>query len=149
MTDATPAPNAPPLTLFEGKQVTDTVVKVTGTVKHVFAKPARDLRQDESIVTVAVFKVGKIAFPPGDDGCTREQTIEVVELHEMSSEVEARRFLSEARGRTRREVEARYGEAPPGSGITVRHGTPPTPDDEAKAARDRMRSVSRGEAADG
>jgi hypothetical protein len=146
MTDATPVPNRP-LCLFEGKQVTDTTVKVTGTVKHVFAKPARDLRQDESIVTVAVFKVGKIAFAPGDDGATREQTIEVVELHELSSEVEARRFLSEVRGRTRREVEARYGEAPPGSGITVRHGNP-TPDDEAKAARDRMRSVS-NEAADG
>jgi hypothetical protein len=148
MNDATPAHASPALTLFEGKQVTDTTVKVTGTVKHVFAKPARDLKQDEVVTVVATVKVGKIAFPPGDDGCTREQTIEVMELHELAiGELDARRVLAEVRAQTRRDVEARYGEAPPGQGITVRHGSP---DDEARAARERMRQATRdAEAAGG
>lgn len=140
-----PVHQSPTPTLFEGKQVTDTTVKVTGTVKHVFAKPARDLKQDEVVTVVASIKVGKIAFPPGDDGCTREQTVEVVELHELGlGEIDARRVLAEARAVTRREVEARYGEAPPGQGITVSLNRPPTPDEEARAAREHMRSVSSG-----
>lgn len=127
-------------TLFEGKQVTDTVVKCTGTVKHVFAKPARDLHQDETVITITVYKVGKIAFPPGDDGCIREQTIEAVELHELSGELDARRILAELRGRTRKEVEERYGEAPPGEGIKVTLSRS-SPDDESRAAREHMRAV--------
>jgi hypothetical protein len=135
----TPRPS-PPLVLFEGKPVTETVVKTTGTVKHVFAKPARDLHQDEVVITVTVYKVGKIAFPPGDDGCLREQTLEAVELHELTTELDARRILAELRARTRKDVEERYGEAVPGQGITV-STKGPTPDDEMRAARERIRSI--------
>lgn len=142
MSDATP--NLSPLTLFEGHQVVETTVKVTGTIKHHWFKPARDLRQGETVTVVATFKVGKIAFPPADDGCTREQTLEAMELHEIATgDFDVRRLLADARAKTRRDVETRYPAVKAGEGITVSIARALSPEDEARAARERMRSVSR------
>ncbi|MCA1571961.1 MAG: hypothetical protein LC798_16950 [Chloroflexi bacterium] len=145
MPDARRASTPPMPTLFEGREVVDTVVKCSGTITHVFAKPPGDLRHGQIIIGIAVLEVDKVGFPRGDAGLVREHTIKVTEIHEFGTgEVEARRVLAEARKRTRAEVEARYGEAVPGEGIKTGRTDPQA---EAKAARDRIRSIGDEQAA--
>jgi len=134
MTDPTPQQ-----TLFEGKPVTDTTVKTTGTISHVMAKPVEDLEHGDILIAIAVFEVDKVAFPRNDAGLVREHTLKVNEIHRLATgELDARRILAECRAETRKDVERRYGETPPGAGTKVTTGRPAS---EADDARRNVRSI--------
>jgi hypothetical protein len=107
-------PTCQTLALFESKRVVDTTVKCSGTITHVYGKPARELRQGEVMAVVAIVRVGKITFDPADDDTTtRQQELRIQEVFELDlPEVDTRRLLSQLRAKVRTEVEARYAEVP-------------------------------------
>ncbi len=101
------------LSLFESRPVTDTTVKCTGTITHVYGKPARELRHGQVMVTVAVVEVDKVSFPRSEEGVVREQTLKVQEIFELElADLEKLKLLSDLRAKVRRDVEARYAEEP-------------------------------------
>lgn len=97
----------PQLSLFEGKKVAETSVKATGTITHVYAKPPRELRHGETLISVTVWECDKVAFPRTASGdLTREHTIKASEIHELNlPELDGRRLLSELRANTRKLVD--------------------------------------------
>jgi hypothetical protein len=102
-----------PLSLFESKRVIETTVKTTGTITHVYGKPARELRHGEVLVCVTIVEVEKVAFPRSEGGLLREQTLKVQELFELDlPEFDSRRLLADLRAKVRKEVELRYVEEP-------------------------------------
>lgn len=106
-------PTAQPLSLFESKPVIETTVKCTGTINHVYGKPARELRHGEVLTVVCTVEVDKVSFPRSDDGLVREHTLKVQELFELAlTDGEKFRLLADLRAKVRREVEARFVEEP-------------------------------------
>lgn len=145
MTDAHPVPptEPPQLSLFENKRVVDTTVKCSGTITHVYGKPARELRHGEVLITVTIVEVDKVAFPKADGGgVTREQTVKVQELFELDlPELDTRRLLADLRAKVRKDVEARYGEADKGDPGGDHEVTITSGDSEVKTTMSRLRAI--------
>lgn len=119
MPDIRPTDEYQPLSLFERQPVLETTVKCSGTISHVYGKPARELRHGQVLVTVAVVEVDKVAFPRADGGVVREQTLKVQEIFELDlPDLDTRALIAQLRAKVRSDVEARYGEVagPPATG---------------------------------
>lgn len=106
-------PTCHPMSLFESRPVVETTVKCTGTITHVYGKPARELRHGEVLTVVCTVEVDKVSFPRSDDGVVREHTLKVQELFDLElSDAEKFRLLADLRAKVRRQVEARFVEEP-------------------------------------